>query len=103
MAMLGAAHAIEVPFVWGTLHLPMMDMFAGSGPEADLLSERMRGAWTRFATSGNPAGGDIGAWPSFGEGCPTMVIGETWCAEAAPRAEELACWSVPAVASPAGA
>ena len=51
---LGACHALELPFVFGTLDAPTMDRFAGNGPEAEALSARMMDAWIAFARSGEP-------------------------------------------------
>jgi para-nitrobenzyl esterase len=38
---LGACHALELPFVFGTLGHPMIRGFAGSGPDAQALAARM--------------------------------------------------------------
>lgn len=92
MPMLDAAHAVEIPFVFGTLDVPMMELFAGAGPDAEQLSERMRSAWVRFATDGDPSGGDVASWPPRGDSGETMVIGREWGVEAFPRHDELSCW-----------
>jgi para-nitrobenzyl esterase len=76
---LGAIHALELPFVFGTY-----DISAPSGervvedPEqmawATELSESMRAAWTNFARTGNPNGDGVPAWPSYDlDRRPTMV------------------------------
>ena len=57
--MLGACHAIELPFVFGTHDRPGGDQFVGAGPEVVALSERMMDAWTRFAHTGDPG------WPTY--------------------------------------
>ena len=49
---LGACHALELPFVFGTLDAPTMDRFAGKGPDAEALATRMMDAWIAFAKSG---------------------------------------------------
>lgn len=73
---LGACHALEMPFVFGTLHAPMQDRFAGSGPEAELLSKQMMDAWIAFARTGNPSHEEIGEWPPYDAGeRPTMIFG----------------------------
>jgi para-nitrobenzyl esterase len=56
---LGACHALELPFVFGTLDAPTMDRFAGKGPDADALAARMMDAWIAFARSGDPG------WPAY--------------------------------------
>jgi para-nitrobenzyl esterase len=58
---LGACHALELPFVFGTLDAPGMDRFAGSGPAAQRLSDAMMDAWIEFARTGSP-GPD---WPAY--------------------------------------
>jgi para-nitrobenzyl esterase len=97
--MLGAAHAVELPFVFGTLDAPMVDLFAGSGPEAEHLAALVQDAWSGFARTGTPATAGLGDWPAFdGERRCTMVLGPTSGVEDAPRCEELACWeSLPAM------
>lgn len=95
MAMLGAAHAIELPFVFGTLDAPMIELFAGSGPEAEHLCAIVQGAWSAFARTGDPSTPELGTWPRFDGGRrATMVLGPTCDAQDAPRAPELACWDV---------
>lgn len=51
---LGACHAVELPFVFGTLDAPTMDRFAGQGADADALSSKTMDAWLSFARSGTP-------------------------------------------------
>jgi len=46
---LGACHAVELPFVFGTLDAPGMARFAGSGPAAEALSARVIDLWAAFA------------------------------------------------------
>ncbi|WP_149831025.1 carboxylesterase/lipase family protein [Streptomyces tailanensis] len=58
---LGAAHGIDVPFVFGNATNRPAARFLGSPPPADFagLSERIRTAWTSFAAIGDPG------WPRF--------------------------------------
>ncbi|MGD9619504.1 MAG: carboxylesterase/lipase family protein [Mycolicibacterium sp.] len=55
---LHAAHATELPFVWGNLGVvPRDPMFVLGGRKLGAaVSERMRSRWTNFATSGHPRG-----------------------------------------------
>jgi para-nitrobenzyl esterase len=53
--VLGSCHALEIPFVFGTVHHPGVQQFAGSGDEAFALSAAMRRAWVAFARSGAPS------------------------------------------------
>ena len=62
---LGSCHALELPFMFGTLAAPTMDRFAGKGPEADELSARMMDAWTAFARTGRPAHAGLPEWPRY--------------------------------------
>ncbi len=96
--ILGAAHAIELPFVFGTLDAPMIDMFAGTGPDAERLSAVVQDAWAGFAHTREPAAPELGPWPGFDGGRrSTMLLGPTCTVEDAPRGDELACWEcVPA-------
>jgi para-nitrobenzyl esterase len=95
MEMLGAAHAIELPFVFGTLDAPMIELFAGGGPEAERLSAIVQRAWVDFARTGDPSTAELGTWPRFdGDRRATMVLGEDCAAHEAPRAAELGCWQV---------
>ena len=52
----GAAHAVELPLVFGTFDLPHMELFVGASiPARASLSFRMMRAWANFARSGDPA------------------------------------------------
>lgn len=53
----GAFHSAELPLVFG---VPEMGDF---DPVAAGISEEMRGAWTRFAATGDPNGGALPIWP----------------------------------------
>jgi len=62
---LGACHAIELPFVFGTLGAPTMDRFAGRGPEAEALSLQMMDAWLAFARTGDPSHDGLVDWQPY--------------------------------------
>ncbi len=90
---LGACHAVEIPFVLGNLEVPGMDRFAGSGPEATALSERMMDAWLGFARRGIPSHPGIPDWSAYGEAArSTMVFGPDIHLERAPMEDERALW-----------
>ena len=72
---LGACHALEMPFVFGTLGAPTQDRFAGTGPDVERLSQNMMDAWLSFARTGNPGHEGIGPWPAYNaQSRPTMVF-----------------------------
>ncbi len=85
---LGAAHALEVGFVFGT----MDDLFCGTGPAADRLSEQMQDAWTTFAHTGDPSCENLGEWPEYGTERKTMIISEECRIEKAVYEEERKIW-----------
>src|SRR5262249_55090770 len=54
----GACHALDLPFIFGTLDAPGMKEFAGAGSEAEALSAAIMDAWTAFARGHTP-------WPCY--------------------------------------
>jgi para-nitrobenzyl esterase len=80
---LGSCHALEIPFVFGTVHNPAVQAFSGGGEDAFALSATMREAWTGFARSGSPRGAEVvgshgtpGQWPGWDPSSrPTTVLG----------------------------
>jgi len=90
---LGACHALELPFMFGTLDAPTMDRFAGKGPEAELLSARMMDAWIAFTRSGEPGHADLPDWPAYDAGERATLIFDRRCELAhAPLDAERAAW-----------
>jgi len=86
---LGSCHALEMPFVFGTLNAPTQDKFAGSGPDVEQLSANMMDAWLAFAKTGNPSHPGIGAWPAFDAQTRATMIFDRQCRpENDPFAEE---------------
>ena len=89
---LGAAHGVEIPFVFDALDQPGQDRFAGAGPEADALARQMQDAWSAFARTGRPGP----QWPRYEAGSrTTMVWGRTVRPEDAPLEEERRVWDRP--------
>ena len=50
--ILGACHALELPFVFGAVHLPVVQVFSGSGPVVERLSRDMQRAWLPLPRTG---------------------------------------------------
>ncbi|MFF8726106.1 carboxylesterase/lipase family protein [Streptomyces sp. NPDC015171] len=91
---LGACHALELGFVFGTGDAPESKRLAGEDTPPQLC-EAMHTAWVRFATTGDPG------WPAwdathpvrvFDDGGPDLVHG--------PRDAEFALWSTAPLPEP---
>ncbi|MCY4129915.1 MAG: carboxylesterase family protein [Gammaproteobacteria bacterium] len=78
---LGAGHAMEIPFVFGSFSGD--NMLAGFYPNNEAqfaLSKSMMSYWAEFAHTGNPARGRDGnevEWTPFGENEQTSIIFDT--------------------------
>lgn len=84
---IGACHAVDLPFVFGTLDSKGADAFAGSGPAAEALAIRMQDAWLAFAHTGVPG------WPAYDHTTrATMLFGEKCEVVADPMADERQAW-----------
>jgi para-nitrobenzyl esterase len=91
---LGACHALELSFVFGTLDRPGNERFAGSGPEAEKLSGQMMDAWLAFAKTGDPSCAAVGRWAAHdADTRQTMIFGKHTRLESAPFEEERALWA----------
>ena len=91
--LLRSCHALDIPFVFGTLGAPMMDVFAGVGAEAEALSSTMMDAWIAFARTGNPSTPRLGDWPLYDAGRrATMRLGPVVEVVEAPYEDERAAW-----------
>jgi para-nitrobenzyl esterase len=86
--ILGACHALELGFVFGTLD----DIFTGSGDEAQALSRKIQDAWVSFARHGNPSSESMGKWKLYSERRETMVLGKQCMLVKAPYDEERRAW-----------
>jgi para-nitrobenzyl esterase len=91
--LLGSCHALEIPFVFGTLTTPGVELFTGGGPDALALSELMQDAWLAFARTGNPSTDALGEWPTYDAGRrATMILGAKPRVEEDPFSEERRFW-----------
>ncbi len=81
--LLGAAHAFEIPFVFGGLSFGPATKYLfpeESQPAARILSDQMRSYWTQFARTGDPGRGRSGTqpeWKSWGAGAGQFLIFDT--------------------------
>lgn len=90
---LGACHAIEIPFVFGTLDAQGMATFAGQGPEAWRISEQVMDAWAAFAQDGGPQA-VVAAWnPWTSRDQQAWIIDQEARVEGDPRAAERRLWA----------
>ncbi len=90
---LGACHALEIPFVFGTLDAPGMASFAGNGAAAWRVSEQMMDAWAAFAQEGHPQAA-VAAWAPWSSVHHwAWIIGQAPGVESDPRAAERRLWA----------
>ncbi|KIH99573.1 carboxylesterase [Streptomonospora alba] len=83
---LGAAHAMELPFVFDRLNVSgLRGPQAMTGPDGapEALAEEMHAAWTGFARTGDPG------WPRFGAGGRIRRFGAV---SATTEARDLSAW-----------
>ncbi len=91
--MLGACHALEVGFAFGTHTSEGMAEFCGTGPAADALSTNMMDAWLAFARTGDPSTSGVGKWPAHTtRDRTTMLLGEKCAVANAPYDAERRAW-----------
>jgi len=84
---IGACHAVDLPFVFGTLDSKGADAFAGSGPAAEALATRVQDAWLAFARTGDPG------WPPYDTANrSTILFGETCEVVDDPKSSERQAW-----------
>lgn len=51
---MGAAHGLEIPFVWNGLDQPFARFFLGDAPAPQQLADIMHASWAAFVRSGDP-------------------------------------------------
>jgi para-nitrobenzyl esterase len=92
-ARLGACHALELPFVFGTLRAPGVRQVLGSTRAARELSRVMQQAWVAFAHTGDPHHADLPEWPRYArEHGATMLFGTERGIGSGPSEEERRFW-----------
>ncbi|MEX0784047.1 MAG: carboxylesterase family protein [Dehalococcoidia bacterium] len=92
--ILGAAHALELPFVFGTLSDPGFGtVMGGANDVTTALSDRMQDAWLAFARTGNPSTESLPAWPRYEAGRrATMLFSSEPRVTDAPEERTRALW-----------
>ena len=72
--MIGASHAIEIPFVFDLVEDHRLHVFVGAEAPVE-LSRNTHHAWIEFARSGTPAAEGLPTWPAYDTGeRATMVL-----------------------------
>ena len=61
---LGAVHAVDVPFTFGTFDREGWAVAVGREPAADALGVCLRASWAALATTGDPSPDGL-AWPPY--------------------------------------
>jgi len=92
---LGAVHAIEIPFVFGTLDMPRnvnFKLFPDSNKETESLSAKMMDSWISFARNGNPNHKEIPEWAQYRKNRATMIFGKKVKAKNDPYSKERSIW-----------
>jgi para-nitrobenzyl esterase len=72
----GSAHAMELPFVFGTVNNPEVIVFTGRDPSRYALADQVMASWAAFARTGNPTPRRAPEWPRYDAlRRPTMELG----------------------------
>ncbi len=89
----GSAHAMELPFVFGTEDLPEAMAFTGRDPRRHALADAMMDTWIAFARTGNPTRASGPRWPAYDPAArSTMELGTTIRLAQDPLAEQRKAW-----------
>jgi para-nitrobenzyl esterase len=90
--VLGATHALELPFVWGMLADPLWSPLVGAQPPL-ALADAMQDAWIAFARTGKPDHAGLPYWPNYDtENRPTMEFSTTCAVIADPGKATRVLW-----------
>lgn len=75
--LMGAMHALEIPFVWNMDRKPWAVLMGENDPAPTLLTDQMHAAWIAFTRNGDPNHPGLPAWaPYETERRPTMEFGD---------------------------
>ena len=90
---LRACHAIDIPFVFGTLGAQGFDPLSPSTPETEAIGRTMRKAWTDFAHGRPPGGTGEPGWPRYdGTRRATRFFGSQDRVEDDPMSDQRKLW-----------
>ncbi|WP_162179533.1 carboxylesterase/lipase family protein [Thermogemmatispora carboxidivorans] len=90
---LGAAHAMDIPFVFNTLDVGLSRLFTGTAPSRQTLADLMHAAWAAFIRDGNPHLPALPAWPRYDlERRATLIWDEVPSLAEDPQGELRALW-----------
>jgi para-nitrobenzyl esterase len=79
-------HTVELPFVFNNIAEQPEEV--GNGPDLQPLADKVSGAWTAFARTGNPNAAGTPKWPAYTESeRATMIINNDWKIMNDPRHE----------------
>ena len=90
--ILGACHALELGFVFGTHADSKFDRFYGSGEAADHLAEKVQDGWIAFIRNADPGCQSLGDWPGYGDKKETMILGKSCRLAHSPHDMERGAW-----------
>jgi para-nitrobenzyl esterase len=91
-AAVGAVHALEIPYVFGTFSSVIVNGNPYQPTAADLrISTAMQGYWTRFARTGDPGG--TPAWPAHDPTDPVIVLDDPVTTTTGVRAVDCDFWA----------
>ncbi|MDQ2677645.1 MAG: carboxylesterase/lipase family protein [Actinomycetota bacterium] len=93
--MIGASHAIEIPFVFDLVEDQRLHVFVGAEAPTE-LSRATHHAWVEFARSGVPAAPSLPTWPAYDTGeRATMVLDVEPSVALDPGATSRKFWETP--------
>ncbi len=91
--ILGAAHAMDIPFVFNTLDVGLSRAFTGDSPSRQPLADLMHASWAAFISSGNPAIASLPAWPPYDlDRRATMIFNDVAHVVDDPQGQVRALW-----------
>ena len=98
--MVGASHAIEIPFVFDLVEDQRLHVFVGADAPTE-LSRSTHHAWIEFARSGVPGADGLPSWPAYDTGeRATMVLDVEPSVVLDPLSTSRKFWETPGADSP---